>query len=508
MRTALILLLLLAVASVAGSLIPQIPNSPEKVAQYMGDHPLVATFYLHAGLFDVFGSWWFELITALLFISLFACLLPRTRASFRSVRERPKQAREIDSFPRYVERRVTVAPEAALASSRQVLRRRWFRVADGDGQLAAEKGAARELGSLMFHWAFVLVLVGVAVGKGTGYVGHATVIEGQTWVDAQANYQGQLRTGRFFSGDFSGIGIHLTNFEDTFRSSGIPMDFVSHVQLLDPAGNVARTTDIRVNQPAHFDGMNIFQYGFGWAPVVEIRQGDKLLSSGPIAFGQVQPPAGVPALALPWLGTDKVSEVTPNVGVTMQLWPDAFAFVQSQATGQPVLMTQARKPFIKFSSYAGPILDPATSTGLDTTPMKRQSSGFLGLGDTVDLATGRTLKPDPATGKVDYGDRLTISFPSLREYTTLQISRDRGVPIVLLAAILILLGLLPALYTSRRKVWVRVESADEGALLKVGGFSLQRKSQFDEEFRRLVEALVRACGGEASVSRKEKVGTA
>jgi cytochrome c biogenesis protein ResB len=171
-------------------------------------------------------------------------------------------------------------------------------------------------------------------------------------------------------------------------------------------------------------------------------------------------------------------------------------------------MTQARKPFMKFSSYAGPILDPATSTGLDTTPMKRQSSGFLGMGDTVDLATGRTLKPDPATGKVDYGDRLTISFPSLREYTTLQISRDRGVPIVLLAAILILLGLLPALYTSRRKVWVRVEPAGEGALLKVGGFSLQRKSQFDEEFRRLVEALVKACGGEAPVSRKEKVGTA
>ena len=43
-------------------------------------------------------------------------------------------------------------------------------------------------------------------GKGTGYTGKAVIVEGKTWVDAQANYDGQIRTGRFFDGDFSGIG--------------------------------------------------------------------------------------------------------------------------------------------------------------------------------------------------------------------------------------------------------------------------------------------------------------
>ena len=38
MRTALILLLLLALASVAGSLLPQWPNTPERVAEYRADH--------------------------------------------------------------------------------------------------------------------------------------------------------------------------------------------------------------------------------------------------------------------------------------------------------------------------------------------------------------------------------------------------------------------------------------------------------------------------------------
>ena len=104
MRTALILLLMLALASVAGSLVPQWPNSPERVIRYQLDHPLVGAFYGRAGLFDVYGSWWFVLITTLLFVSLVACLFPRTRALVRTLRQRPVQAREIDAFRLYEER--------------------------------------------------------------------------------------------------------------------------------------------------------------------------------------------------------------------------------------------------------------------------------------------------------------------------------------------------------------------------------------------------------------------
>jgi cytochrome c biogenesis protein len=508
MRTALILLLMLALASVAGSLVPQLPNSPERVARYHLDHPLAGALYGRLGLFDVYGSWWFVLITSLLFVSLVACLLPRTRALLRTARHRPVQAREIDGFRLYQERVVPADPARAIDGSRRVLRRRLFRVArdvDDRPALAAEKGSLREIGSLLFHWAFLLIVIGVIYGKGTGFTGRAVVIEGKTWVDAQANYDGQIRTGRFFHGDFTGIGIRLRGFEDTYRRTGQPMDFVSHVDLLDPQGNLVRKADIRVNHPASIEGLEIYQYGFGWSPVMEVRRDGELIAAEPLTFVQDTAPEGVPQLAMPWHGVLKLPSLDPQMGIKLELWPDSRAFLQQLRTGQPVAMIQAFQPFIRFAVFRGELTD-LSQLSLDTSVMRPGTRGIVGAGTTVDLRTGKPVEDSQApSGQGPAGqepDGLTIAFPELRQYSVLQVSRDRGVPLVLLAAILVLLGLLPALYTSRRKVWVRAEPNGSGTILKVGGFALQRKARFEEEFAKLVDAMARAAAEPPAVGRQ------
>jgi cytochrome c biogenesis protein ResB len=92
---------------------------------------------------------------------------------------------------------------------------------------------------------------------------------------------------------------------------------------------------------------------------------------------------------------------------------------------------------------------------------------------------------------VRIGDGVTVTFADLKHYSVFEIKRDRGLGILLAAAILILLGLLPALYTSRRRVWVTAETAPggSGSIVKIGGFALQRRPQFEEEFAKLVEAV-------------------
>jgi cytochrome c biogenesis protein len=475
MRTALILLLILAAAAVVGSLLPQFPNSPERVARYVDDHAFWGSLFLRAGFFDVYGSWWFVLITTLLFVSLAACLFPRTRALLRTIRQRPVQARELDGFPQHAEVRVPTPPEQAASAAERLLRRRRFRVARQGAAVAAEKGSLREVGSLLFHWAFFLLLVGVIVGKGTGFTGRAVVTEGDTFVDAELNYAGELRTGRYFPGAFTGVGIELLDFEDSYRRNGQPIDFASTVRLLDADGRQIRTQKIRVNDPASIEGLRIFQEGFGWAPVVEATLAGERLWTSPIEMTRDAPPPGVPDTAMPWRGAIKLTTPEPDVMITLELWPDFRAFANLQLTGRPTPMLVSFDPLIRYSVYTGTIEDTSLAN-VDTSGLRRVARGDL-------RAAGRATADVPGVGE------LRLSFPELRHYSVFLVSRDIGIPVVLLAAILVLVGLLPALYVSRRKVWVRAAPDDGGARLEIAGFALQRKDAFREEFDRLVREL-------------------
>jgi cytochrome c biogenesis protein len=516
MRTAIVLLLMLATAAMVGSLLPQLPVSPQRVAAYQVDHPFFGTFFNAIGAFDVFGSWWFALITALLFVSLVACLLPRSRAQIRAARQKPLQARELDAFPSFAERPVTLPPDRAASAAAAVLRRKRFRVAQepATNSVAAEKGALREIGSLAFHWAFLVLLVAVILGKGTGYVGHATIVEGETWTDARLNYNGDLRTGRFFRDDFSGTSITLLDYRDAFRTSGIPMDFNSDVRLTTPDGSQTADETVRINHPVVFNGIRIYQFGFGWAADVTIRQGSRVLYDGSVVLGQQSAPGENP-LAQPWVGVVKLTTLDPQVAIVLQLFPSLAAYVQSLTTGVPQPMTDASNPFMSYQVWQGRFVDPSVS-GVDTRYMHRTSAGGIGQGWTVNVDKGCIVDGlDPNVPSQLAGlacphaigpGQLTMTFPGVNQYSTLQISHDATVGWVLLAAILIVLGLLPALYVSRRKVWVRARPRDGGSIVQVGGFALQRKDSFEEEFRTIVDAIVRASGGAVDETRQE-VGT-
>ena len=100
MRTALILLFLLAVAAVPGSLLPQRPLNPDKTDAYIAAHGAWGRFLDRIGMFDVFGSVWFAAIYLLLAISLVGCLVPRIRQHARAVVRKPLPApRNLSRLP-------------------------------------------------------------------------------------------------------------------------------------------------------------------------------------------------------------------------------------------------------------------------------------------------------------------------------------------------------------------------------------------------------------------------
>lgn len=494
MRTALVLLLILALASVAGSLVPQVGVADARIAQTFRDHPLRARIYDRLGLFDVFGSWWFTLIYVLLFVSLVACLIPRTRAAVRNVRARPQPARELDAMRHFAERRVPDPPGRVIAEGRRLLRRRLFRVESSrDGSpfaLAADKGLAREVGSLLFHWAFLLILVGVVWGRGTGFSGRAVIVEGQTWTEAHANYDGQIREGRFFGESHSGLRITVDDFQATYRiPSGIPEDFVTRAELADAAGRPLGSFDVRVNHPASAEGVKVYQFGYGWAPVIEVTDDGERIASGPVVCEQDRAPEGVSRLQLPWSCVVKLPTLEPQVGIEFTLWPDVRGLYALLETGEAMPMLVKYQPLMTYVAYRGDLRadEPLPTNDLDTSVLRRWKDGAVGAGETKALGHG-----------------IEVTFADLRNYTVLEVKRDRGLWLLLAAAILIVVGLLPALYTSRRKVWVTAEADGDGSIVRVGGFALQRRPQFEEEFARLVDAIA---GAPRTTPEREEVRT-
>jgi len=476
MRTALVLLLVVGVAAIAGSLVPQAPINPRAVAGLVADHPLLARVYDALGLFDVYGSWWFTLAYVLLLISLGSCLVPRTRALVRGMRRRPQPMRELEGMRHFREAAVPGSPAEALERSRRALRRRRFRVVDGVPGLAAEKGTAREAGSLLFHWSFFLLLVGVVIGKGLGFRGLVTIVEGETWTEAHANYVLPPEEGRFFSEDMhTGLQLRLVDFDATYHDSGVPADFVSRVEVLGEDGEPVARREIRVNDPLSERGLKLYQFGYGWAPVIEVRRGGEVLASGPVVFVSRDPTD----FTQPWEGVVKLPSLRPQVGIELLLYADVRGLLGSFP------MLEARDPFLTYEAYRGDLrLDRAQSVfSLDRTGLVRWRSGGLGLGEKTEVGRG-----------------LTVSFPELREYTQLQVKRDPGLWLLLASAILILAGLLPALYSSRRRVWVRARSDRDETLVQVAGFALQRKAAFDDEFARIAGEVL-GDGGSASRPR-------
>src|SRR3954471_12501787 len=92
MGTALVLLFLLALAAIPGAMLPQRSLNAGKVEEYLVAHPIIGPWLDELQVFDVFSSFWFTAVYALLFISLVGCLTPRIAEHVRSMRATPVAA--------------------------------------------------------------------------------------------------------------------------------------------------------------------------------------------------------------------------------------------------------------------------------------------------------------------------------------------------------------------------------------------------------------------------------
>jgi cytochrome c biogenesis protein len=488
MRTALVLLVVLAAASILGSLFPQEGLSPQRVDQYFADHPALAPVLERLGFFDVFGSAWYMAIYLALLGALVACLVPRTRALVRVLRSRPPRGGDLARYRTRAGFDTPATPDQAMAAARRVLRRNRFRLAEhpegsgepqrgapvSRGELAGEKGYLREAASLLFHVSLLVLLVGLAYGKGYGYRGQMAIVEGETRANARVGYD-SFSPGRFFGPErLAPFQLRLDDFTNSFHPDNTPREFASRLTALDLDGRELQAQRVAPNRPMTVDGVRIFQSDYGYVPVVGVRDkaGRELLA--PQEVLTLRDPASE------WsTGAVKVTGSDPQVGLELTMFtglvtaphcPGGAPFCNDPRLVRPVLVVLA---------YQGDLgADRAQSVfTLDRTRLRP-------LGDRPVLLV-------PGQSK-ELANGMVVSFTDLKQYSVFTLARDPGVPVVAAAAALLLLGLVPSLYVTRRRVWVRATPAGPGVTrVELAGLALQGKAAFEGELARLARQVQR-----------------
>ncbi|RIK09961.1 MAG: cytochrome c biogenesis protein ResB, partial [Acidobacteria bacterium] len=294
MRTAILLLLLLAVAAIPGSLFPQRSVDPVRVRAFVEDNPGLAPWLDRLFLFDVFSSPWFASIYLLLMVSLVGCIVPRTVQHARALRSRPPRApRRLGRLPAVAEATVPGAPEAVLAAARDVLAARGYRLSRAeadDRSVTGEKGYLKETGNLLFHLAMLGVIVAFAAGHLLGWRGEIIIKEGQSWTAGPASFD-TLNLGPLAStDDIPTFTVQLDRLDVAFETQaegaqfGQPRRF-DGLATVDIPGRDPEQQQFAVNHPVSVGGDSIFLLGNGYAPVVTVRDPDgQVLYSEAVTF--------------------------------------------------------------------------------------------------------------------------------------------------------------------------------------------------------------------------------
>lgn len=483
MRTALILLFLLAVASVPGSLLPQQNLSPSKVREYFTENPTLAPWLSRLGFFDVFASPWYAAIYLLLFISLIGCLVPRLAVYLRGVRaEPPKAPGNLSRFAEYGVTDTDRTPAQVLDDAHTLLRRKHWRVVrreDAGGQtLSAEKGYLQEAGNLIFHLSLLGLLIALAVGKLNGYEATRIAMEGEEFCNTQMSYD-SFGGGALVDGeDLADLCIELREFETVYDTDLTPAQFISDIDYTTELGGATRQAVIETNDPLRTDGVRAYVTGHGYAPVFTITLPDgtvrqeqaPFLPTDQVNFGSE--------------GAFKLDTGDPENSLAMEgfLAPTAHNSGDGVIVStDPRLLNPAVALFI-YQGYTG--LDTGIPQSVYTLDRQAIDDGLLVKVESVNLKPGES---------VTLPDGTTVTFDTVIEWAAFQISHDPAQGWVLAFAISILGGLMTTLFLRRRRLWVRV--ADRGQIrhVEVGGLAHSGHQAFTDEFADLrVRILDRA----------------
>jgi cytochrome c biogenesis protein len=433
LRLAIVLLLLIAVASGIGTAIPQ-KESLEFYHQRYDDAPwlgwLKGEGILRFQLDHVYSSGWFRALLALLGLALILCSWrrqwPALQASLRWIDyTTPRQLSKLA-----LGETLTHPRADGLSVLSQRLRDRGWSVRSQEGRLAARKGLVGRVGPLLVHAGMVVLMVGSAWGALAGQRLEQFLAPGRELelLDRQGRPQ---------------VTLALDAFAIRRDPAGRPEQFTSQLRLIPPpadapsasgpdeatsqapaSASTAQQAEISVNHPLRYRGMTLYQ-------------ADWTLAAIQIQLGR-SPVLELPLQLFPQLGEQVW-------GLLLPTRPDG---------SQPVLLT--------LTSEEGPV--------------------------EVFAADGSSLARLQPGGEPQEVQGLPIRVAGVLPASGILLKRDPGVPLVYSGFAIALLGGGLSLVATRQ-LWVLEEQRDGERRLHAAGLCNRNLTAFARELPTLLAEI-------------------
>lgn len=435
-RFGLLLILALGVLSLLGVLFIQAPDhirqDPQAYASWVEQlRPRYGGWTLvldKLGVFTMFSSIAFTVVTSLLALSIVACTTHRLPQLWKQATKPHLHVK--DTFFDHARSRGSVQTgESADAAYERVaaeLRQEHFRVVrdpDHPHALYADRNRWAPFGTVAAHAAFVIILAGVVVTGTFGYRNDDFVAPVGSVVEVAPG---------------TGLTLRANSFTDEYHPDGRPKDYYSDLELFSNGQRVAASEHVRVNSPLTWGGYKFNQATFGVVADLTV--------------------------------VSKSGTITPSVPL------------ENQAGDQETVYGSFKLPELDLEVYVIGAASGAQNSRIKPGQMRIE---LYRIGGQEPVAS-KLLNQSEATAVGD----LTITFNRERTYTGLMVVRDPGAPLVWIGSALLFLGMCLTMFWRHHRLWVRVTPADDGARVRLASPD-RHDSMFERRFQAFVERLNR-----------------
>ncbi len=442
-KLAIVLLIILAVASILGTLIPQGRTLEEYGARY----GQLAGLLMKLQLTGLYHSIWYLALLGLFAVNIIICTLERLGPKYRRA-----VAPRVESDPKALlalklkDRAKRNAPPAeAAAEVKRLLTGARYRVKEAAVgprvHLLGRKKVLGLFGSDMVHLGLLVILAGGIIGGATSIRDNINLAEGQVKSAPKADFE-----------------IRLDKFTTEYYPDGSVKAWKSDLTVLEQKKPVLSRT-VTVNHPLTYKGYSFYQtsYGFNWDnPGVEVWAKKK---SDPAFLRKLKVKVGERAVL------DDPDKTT--LAVTKFL-PD---FVLGENNEPVNRSNQPNNPaaFVEGSRGGTPVF-----------------SGWI-FANYPDFAQMHAANDKDKEKTTDLAFELK-SFDA-GQFSVLEAAKDPGVPLIWLGCGLLMFGLALAFYWPTWEIKAVIEDAQGRSDIVVGGIASKNREAFAAEFETLTSAL-------------------